>query len=67
VWRLDETHGNVIPAFNAMGRPAYPSRGQIKALRQAGQMAPPEEVAIHDGKFSVEIPPQGLVVVELQP
>lgn len=67
VWRLDETHGNVIPAFNAMGRPAYPSRDQIKALRQAGRMAPPEEVAIHDGKFSVEIPPQGLVVVELQP
>jgi len=25
VRRLDRDHGDVIPAFNAMGRPAYPS------------------------------------------
>jgi xylan 1,4-beta-xylosidase len=66
VWRLDPDHGNVIPAFDAMGRPAYPSRKQIQALRKAARMAPPEHVAVQDGKFSVEIPPQGLVVVELQ-
>jgi xylan 1,4-beta-xylosidase len=49
-----------------MGRPAYPSRKQIQALRQAARMAPPEHLAVQDGKFSVEIPPQGLVVVQLQ-
>lgn len=66
LWRLDRDHGNVIPAFDAMGRPAYPSLKQIQALRQAARMAPPERVAVHDDKFEVDIPPQGLVVVQLQ-
>lgn len=66
LWRLDTGHGNVIPAFDAMGRPAYPSLQQIEALRLAGRMAPPEHVAVHDGQFEVAIPPQGLVVVELR-
>lgn len=66
LWRLDTGHGDVIPAFDAMGRPAYPSLEQIKALRQAARMAPAEHVPVHDGRFDVTIPPQGLVVVELR-
>ena len=65
LWRLDHEHGNVIPAFDAMGRPAYPSRAQILALRKAAQAAPPERIAVRDGRFSIEVPPQGLVVVRL--
>ncbi|HET8554285.1 MAG TPA: glycosyl hydrolase [Rhodanobacteraceae bacterium] len=65
VWRLDEHHGNVIPTFDAMGRPAYPSKRQIRKLRRAARMAPVEDVAVHDGKLSIEVPPQGLVVVRL--
>ncbi len=65
VWRLDRGHGDVIPAFDAMGRPAYPSMSQIETLRKAGRMAPPENVAVRNGKLSLGIPPQGLVVVEL--
>ncbi|MDO1527702.1 glycosyl hydrolase [Fulvimonas sp. R45] len=66
VWRLDTRHGNVIPAFDAMGRPDYPSLEQIRTLREAARMAAPEHVAVHDGRFNVEIPPQGLVVVQLR-
>jgi len=66
VWRLDHEHGNVIAAFNAMGRPAYPSRAQILALRRAGRMAPVEHVRVLGGRFSLEVPPQGLVVVRLR-
>ncbi|MBD8872694.1 glycosyl hydrolase family 39 [Rhodanobacter sp. DHB23] len=65
VWRLDETHGNVIATFDRMGRPAFPSREQIRQLREAGQMAAPEQVALHGGKLVLDIPPQGLVVVEV--
>ena len=65
VWRLDHDHGNVIPAFDAMGRPAYPTREQILALRRAARMAPPERIPVHDGRFSLDVPPQGLVVVRL--
>ncbi len=65
VWRLDRNHGNVIKTFDAMGRPADPSRDQIRRLRAAGKMAPPDQVAVHNGTFSIDIPPQGLVVVQL--
>ena len=38
----------------------------MDALRKAGEMAPPQRVALHDGKLQLDIPPQGLVVVELR-
>jgi xylan 1,4-beta-xylosidase len=65
VWRLDERHGNAVAAFDRMGRPDFPSREQIVALRAAGKMAAPESVALRDGHLQIDIPPQGLVVVEL--
>jgi xylan 1,4-beta-xylosidase len=49
-----------------MGRPAFPSREQIEQLRAAGKMAAPQQLAVQDGRLSLDIPPQGLVVVELQ-
>ncbi len=66
VWRLDENHGNAVAAFDRMGRPDFPGRAQIAALRKAGEMAPPERVELRDGKLQLDIPPQGLVVVELR-
>jgi xylan 1,4-beta-xylosidase len=65
VWRLDEQHGNAVALFDKMGRPAFPSREQIEQLRAAGQEPPPQKVAVHDGRLTLDIPPQGLVVVEL--
>jgi len=66
VWQLDRGHGNVIATFNAMGRPDFPSRQQIRELRQAGRMAVPEVLKPHDGHLAIDIPPQGLVVVEVK-
>ena len=65
LWRLDETHGNAVAAFNRMGRPDFPSREQIAQLRKAGQPSPPEIVALRDGALDLDIPPQGLVLLEL--
>jgi xylan 1,4-beta-xylosidase len=66
VWRVDETHGNAVAAFDRMGRPDFPSRAQIAQLREAGQLAAPESAAVRNGKFTIEVPVQGLVVVELR-
>jgi xylan 1,4-beta-xylosidase len=65
LWRVDADHGNVIKAYDAMGRPAYPTRQQIEALKAAAQLPPPEILAVTDGGFSVAIPPQGLALLEL--
>jgi len=63
ILRLDEDHGNVIKTYDAMGRPAFPSRSQIVKLREAGKPAPAEHVSLKTGSLTVQIPPQGLVVV----
>ena len=62
VWRLDANHGNVVKAFDAMGRPATPTREQIVALRQAGKASRPERMVVHGGLLSIRVPAQGLVV-----
>jgi xylan 1,4-beta-xylosidase len=65
LWRLDSDHGNVIKTYDAMGRPAFPTRDQIAKLRLAGKPSPPEQASLKDGSLTVKIPPQGLVVVKV--
>jgi xylan 1,4-beta-xylosidase len=65
MWRLDADHGNVVKTFDAMGRPAFPSREQIARLRLAGQPSPPQEITLSNGTLNVTIPPQGLVVIRI--
>jgi xylan 1,4-beta-xylosidase len=67
LWRVDGTHGNVIPAYDAMGRPPTPSREQIAELRKAGQASPPEHPAMKNGRLEVTIPARGLVVLTAEP
>jgi len=65
ILRLDEEHGNVIKTYDAMGRPAFPSRDQIVKLREAGRAAPAEHEFLKAGNLTVQIPQQGLAVVIL--
>jgi xylan 1,4-beta-xylosidase len=66
VYRVDSTHGNVVSAFDAMGRPATPSREQIRELQKAGAAAPPEHLRLTNGTLTVTIPAQGLVLLKLE-
>jgi xylan 1,4-beta-xylosidase len=63
VWRLDADHGNVVKIYDAMGRPPFPTREQIEALREAGQPAPPETLKLRAGSVSISVPPQGMVLI----
>jgi xylan 1,4-beta-xylosidase len=65
IWRLDADHGNVIKRYDAMGRPAFPTRDQILELRAAGKASPPQNLVLRNGAFTLKIPPQGLVLVTL--
>ena len=64
IWRVDEDHGNVLKAFDAMGRPAADlTRDQIEQLQAAGAMAPPEHARLVNGKLDLTIPAHGLAVL----
>ncbi|EQD50464.1 glycoside hydrolase family 39, partial [mine drainage metagenome] len=39
LWRVGRHHADVMRLYDAMGRPAYPSRLQIRRLRRAGMLA----------------------------
>ena len=64
IWRVDDDHGNVIKAFNAMGRPPGDlTQAQTAELRAAGAMAPAEHAHLHEGRLQLTVPPHGLAVV----
>lgn len=64
--RVDRDHGNVIRAYDAMGRPQWPTRDQIARLRDAAAPAPPESVAIDRGRIEVDVPAHGLALIEIR-
>jgi xylan 1,4-beta-xylosidase len=64
VLRIDPDHGNVLKAFDAMGRPPGDLMpAQVEKLRAAGAMAPAEHYHLHDGKLQLTVPAHGLAVV----
>ena len=65
IWRLDADHGNVIKAYDAMHRPAFPTRDQIVQLRAAGRPSPPQNAALKNRTLTISIPPQGLVLIKV--
>jgi xylan 1,4-beta-xylosidase len=64
VWRVDDDHGNVLKAFDAMGRPPGDlTQEQVARLQAAGAMAPPERVRLDHGRLRLTVPAHGLAVV----
>lgn len=65
LWRVDPQHGNVVSAFDAMGRPAFPTRRQIAALRRAAILPRPRLLEGADAQWRIEVPAHGLALVEI--
>jgi xylan 1,4-beta-xylosidase len=65
VTRVDQTHGSLLPAYRAMGSPAYPSQKQIVELRRASQLPPPTRDSVAHGRLTLVLPPQSLALVEM--
>ena len=65
ILRLDAAHGNVIQAYDAIGRPAFPTRDQIVQLRTAGKASPPQNTVLKEGSLTIGVPPQGLVLITI--
>ena len=64
IFRVDDDHGNVLKAFDAMGRPPGDlTPAQVKTLQAAGQMAPAEHTHLNHGKLDLTVPAHGLAIV----
>jgi xylan 1,4-beta-xylosidase len=66
VSRLDATHGSLLALYDRMGRPRYPTVRQLQDLRQAAELPPAEEEELQQGKITLQLPPQGLALIEMR-
>jgi len=63
--RLDDQHGNTQGAYVAMGKPRYPTVNQIQELNRAAALPPPTPTSIEHDSLRLEIPADGLAIVEI--
>ena len=66
ITRLDATHGSLLQLYDSMARPAYPTPKQLEELRRAAELPAPEMKMLRHGKVMLELPPQGLALVEIR-
>jgi len=57
--------GSAVPKWREMGSPKYPSASQIAELRSAAELKKPESHALQGDEFSIELPPNGIALLEL--
>jgi len=67
VSQLDQEHGNVMAAYEAMGKPQYPTQAQIDALNDKGALRTPRKITIQGGAAQFELTPNELLILELPP
>ena len=66
IYRVDRDHGDAHPAYERLGSPRYPTQAQLREIRQATELGTPEQREIKQGELSLEIPANGLAVVEIK-
>ena len=67
IQRVDETHGNPLPAYKAMGSPLSPILAQAADLNKASSLPQPEQLSLRDGKLALQLPVNCLAVIEIHP
>jgi xylan 1,4-beta-xylosidase len=66
VSRVDEAHGNTLGLWQKMGSPVYPTQSQLMELRHSSQLPPPEMKQLSNGSLTVEMPVNGLAVLQIK-
>ena len=64
--RVDSDHGNVLPRFAAMGKPLYPTPGQVEQLNRETALPTPEVSGLKDGKLDLQLTPNALVLIKIE-
>jgi xylan 1,4-beta-xylosidase len=65
VTSIDMLKGSALPAWKEMGGPEYPTAAEIQKLRDAATLPLPERHAIQKGELTLDLPPSGLALVEV--
>jgi xylan 1,4-beta-xylosidase len=63
--RVDAQHGNSLALYEKMGKPRYPTQGQIRELREQSRLPDPEYVELKNGSLTLPLPVNGLAVLQV--
>lgn len=63
--RVDAAHGNVLPAYAALGSPRYPTPTQVAELNRRSAPWPYAALRLRAGKLRLVVPVNGLLVLEV--
>jgi xylan 1,4-beta-xylosidase len=66
IQRVDEDHGNVLGLWQKLGSPRYPTQAQLESLRDNSQLAAPESVVLTNGSLTLQLPVNGLAVLQIK-
>jgi xylan 1,4-beta-xylosidase len=64
---VDQSHGNVLPHYEAMGKPLDPTEKQVDELNRETALGAPEVRQLRNGSMTIEMTPNALVLVSVQP
>ena len=62
---IDPAQISPLRAYDAMGRPEYPSREQIAQLQASAATPTAESVALRGSSLSIQLPPNSVALIEL--
>jgi xylan 1,4-beta-xylosidase len=62
---VDKEHGSPLPAYEKMGRPAWPTESQIAELRKAAALPTTQTKPITNGSLTLTLSPHALALVEV--
>ncbi|HUC54372.1 MAG TPA: hypothetical protein VMR90_10015, partial [Candidatus Cybelea sp.] len=62
---VDVEHGSPLPAWNKMGRPAFPTLAEIEALRKAAALPAAQVQTPQNGSLTLTLEPHALALIEL--
>jgi xylan 1,4-beta-xylosidase len=65
--RIDQGHGDVLRPYAAMGSPEDPTQEQVEQLNRESALPAPEQTALRDGKLSLTLSPNALVLIKMEP
>jgi xylan 1,4-beta-xylosidase len=62
---VDPEHGSPLPAWEKMGRPAFPTLAQIETLRKAAALPGAKSRTLESGSLTLTLQPHALALIEI--
>jgi xylan 1,4-beta-xylosidase len=66
IQQVDETHGNVLPQWAAMGKPKNPTPAQAEQLNRETALAAPEQNTLRNGTLHLTLSQNELVLIQIE-